>query len=240
MERCAANKIQLLTVIGYTLREYYSQVKNRNEDIAELLDLPYDFEHRCPLCGSRDCAKFIGYYHRGVVDEKGTYYKAFPIARYLCNRRGPALAVKDRTFSIFPWQLVPYTKYSIQFIIDALTKVYGEGNSVNMLLDYLAGFEPGKYMDLSVSTFYAFRSFVLTCIDKLLAMGFYKEIKAPLQSSSEKQRLKVFLIFADDFTCCKTDHEIRGPCALGYDYYLEDGGRFKNGHLLFGTPSQFR
>jgi hypothetical protein len=93
---------------------------------------------------------------------------------------------------------------------------------------------------LSASTFYAFRAFILTCIDKMLARGFYKESAALLQIPSERQRIKVFLVFAGDFICCKTDPLIRGPCALGYDYYMEDGGYLRNAHFLFGTPSQFR
>jgi hypothetical protein len=193
------------------------------------------------LCaGGRDCARFIGYCFRGVIDEKGTDYKAFPIARYRCNRKGTALTAKHRTFSLLPHQLVPYTKYSIPFIIDALRRVYGEDGSVKGLLDYLAGCERGEYIELSASAFYAFRAFLLTCIDKLVAAGFYREVKTALQSPSGAQRIKVFLAFAEDFTCGKTDLVIRGPCAPGYDYYEEDGGYRSNGHFLFGTPSQFR
>ena len=192
------------------------------------------------MCGAKDCAQFIEYYYRGVIDEKGTYYKAFPIARYLCRRKGTTRTVTHRTFSLLPYQLVPYTKYSIPFIINALKKVYGDDHSVKEFLDYLTGFAPGEYIDLSVSRFYAFRAFILTSIDKILAMGFYKEVAAALQSSSEKQRIKVFLVFAEEFTCCKTDHVIRGPCALGYDYYMEDGDYMRNGHFLYGSPSQFR
>lgn len=241
LERCAANAIQILTFIGYTLREYYSQVKGKDKDVIGLLGLSYDFTHRCPLCGARDCAQFIGYYYRTVIDEKGTYYKAFPVARYLCNRKGKAVTVKHRTFSLLPYQLVPYSKYSIPFIVNALRKVYGEDNSVNTLLDYLAGFETQEYVELSRSTFYAFRRSILTAIDKMLAMGFYEEeITAQLQTPSERQRIRVFLFFAEGFSCDKTDPEIRGPCALGYDYYMKNGGYMRNAHFLFGTPSQFR
>lgn len=240
MERCTANTIQLPLLIGYTLREYYSQVNGRDEDVIELLGLPHDFLYICPLCGAEDCARFLEYYYRGVIDEKGTYYKAFPIARYLCNRKGKALQVKDSTFSLLPYQLIPYTKYSIPFIINALKKVYAKDSSVKGLLDYLASFGSEAYMDLSVSTFYAFRTFILTVIDKMLATGFYREVAAQLQTPSGKERLRIFLVFAEDFTCFKIKPEIRGPCALGYDYYMQGGGHVRNAHFLFGTPSQFR
>lgn len=240
MERCTANTIQLPLLIEYTLREYYNQVRGRGEDVIEVLRLPNDFTYSCPLCGAMECAQFIGYYYRGVIDEKGTYYKAFPIARYLCNGKGKAVLVKHRTFSLLPYQLVPYSKYSIPFIINALRKVYGEDNSVKGLLDYMAGIGLEDYIDLSVSTFHAFKSIILTAIDKLLAMGFYREIKSQLQSPSLRQRVRTFLSFAEHFTCLKISPEIRGPCTLGYDYYMQAGGHMRNAHFLFGTPSQFR
>jgi hypothetical protein len=208
--------------------------------VIEVLGLLYDFAHNCPLCGGKDCVKFIGYYYRGVIDEKGTYYKEFPIARYLCTRKGIAVFVKDRTFSLLPYQLIPYTKYSIPFVIYSLRKLYDEDSSVKELLDYLAGVETGQYIDLSSSTFYAFKAFILACITKILAVGFYKEVASSLQSPSEKERIKVFLVFVEDFICGKASVLIRGPCALGYDYYMANGGYLKNGHFLFGTPSQFR
>ena len=234
-------EIQITTVIGYTLREYYSQVTGSGRDVIEVLGLPYDFTERCPLCGGKDCAQFICYYYRGVIDEKGTFYKAFPIARYLCKGKGTALIVKHRTFSLLPFQLVPYIKYSIPFITNSLKRVYGEESSVKELLDYLAciGAAAG-YIDLSASSFYGFRSFILKCIDKMLALGFYKEAESALQNPSERQRIKVFLAFAEDFTFRETSASIRGPCALGYDYYMRNGGYLKNGHFLFGAPSQFR
>ena len=158
----------------------------------------------------------------------------------MCNRKGTAVTVKHRTFSLLPYQLIPYVKYSIPFIIKALRKVYGEDSSVKDLLDYLAGGEAGQYEDLSSSTFHAFKAFILKCIDKMLAMGFYKEVQSPLQSPSKRQRIKVFLVFAEKFICHKASLLIRGPCALGYDFYMEDGGYRRNGHFLFGVPSQFR
>ncbi len=240
MERRAADHIQILTLIGYTLNSYYSQVNGKCEDVAAFLDLPYDFGAQCPLCGGKECAQFIGYYYRSVINEKGTYYKAFPIARYLCNRKGSALSIKHRTFSLLPYQLVPYTKYSIPFIISCLKKVFGEDNSVKELLDYLAGLETAEYIDISTSTFQGFKAFILACINKMSVVGFYKEAESALQSPFGRQRIKVFLVFAENFACHKTGQPIRGPCALGYDYYLLNGGHFRNGYFLFGTPSQFR
>ncbi|MGD1076310.1 MAG: hypothetical protein ABR903_09600 [Thermodesulfovibrionales bacterium] len=91
-------------------------------------------------------------------------------------------------------------------------------------MDHLAGIGAEEYIELSTSTFHAFKAFFLRSMDKMLAMGYYKEVESALRSSSERQRIKMFLVFAEDFTCCKTDDVIRGPCALGYDHYLSNGG----------------
>lgn len=225
--------------INYTLKEYYSQVKGRTDNIYDLVELSYDVTERCPLCGGHDCAEFIGYYYRGVIDENGTYYKAFPIARFLCRRKGNPI-VKHRTFSLLPYQLVPYTKYSIPFIIKTLKLAYIDDNSVKELQDYLAGFHEHQYIDFSRSSFYAFRTFILKTIDKMLAAGYYQEAGRKLQETHPNKRIRAFIAYADGFPSDKTNPSIRGPCALGYDFYIRGGGYFSNGYFLFGTPSQFR
>jgi len=225
--------------INYTLKEYYSQVKGRTDNIYDLIDLSPDVTERCPLCGGYNCAKFIRYYHRGVIDEEGTYYKAFPISRFLCRRRGNPI-VKHRTFSLLPYQLVPYTKYSIPFIIKTLKLAYVEGNSIKKLQDYLAGFHEHQYIDLSRSSFYGFKAFILKSIDKMLASGYHQEAEGKLQEPHPNKRIRAFIEFAEEFISDKVNPSIRGPCALGYDFYIRSGGYLSNGYFLFGTPSQFR
>jgi hypothetical protein len=154
-------------VIEYTLKVYYSQVRHSGaRGIDEVLHLPYDIARCCALCEAEDCAEFIGWYHREVIDEDGTYFKVFPIARFECHRKNGAPVVAHRTFSLLPYQLVPYVKYSLPFIIKGLRSVFGEGTSVKQLLDYLAASEEG-YIDLSGSSFYRFRALLLRCIEIL-------------------------------------------------------------------------
>ena len=50
--------------------------------ILDLIDNIYHFRDRCPLCGGKDCAQFIGFYYRKAVDEDGRYYPDFPSALY--------------------------------------------------------------------------------------------------------------------------------------------------------------
>lgn len=78
-------------------------------------------------------------------------------------------------------------------------------------------------------------------IDKILARGYYAEFEDTIyQQSLVEEKIKSFIDFADGFECHKEILDIKGPSALGYDFYLSGGGYYKNAHFLFGTPSQFR
>lgn len=233
--------IQILTFIRESLAEYYQKVKEKRYDLVEILDLSFDFKECCPLCGRADCALFIGYYTRGVIDEHGTYFKEFPIARYRCQSKGKRRAENHRTFSLLPYQLVPYTRYSIPFIIKSLKARYEEGLSISKLQDYLAGFGKDEILSMSADQLLDFKQIVLEAVHKITARGHYQEWeKEVFPKSTDQQILVAFIAFASCFECCKVEPSIRGPCGLGYDFYLSEGGFLHHAHFLFGTPSQFR
>ena len=97
------------------------------------------------------------------------------------------------------------------------------------------------YIDLAQSTMVKFKNIIEAAINKLLAFEYYPElIKNMLCLKTDNKRITYFITFALSFTCFKSFFEIRGPCALGYDFFSIGGGYIKNSHFLFGTPSQFR
>lgn len=106
--------------------------------------------------------------------------------------------------------------------------------------DYLANFQGDEYIDLSGSSFYGFKAFILNTIDKMLLAGYYQDVERKLQEPHPNKRIKTFIEFAEEFISDKVNPSIRGPCALGYDFYIQSGGYLLNGYFLFGTPSQFR
>ncbi|MEW6439288.1 MAG: hypothetical protein AB1508_19225 [Pseudomonadota bacterium] len=233
--------IQILLYTQERLAEYYQKVKGKSYDLVELLDLEVDFKNHCPLCGGADCAIFIGYYHRGVIDENGTYFKEFPIARYLCQGKGKREPEADRTFSLLPYQLVPYTKYSLPFIIKSLRGRYEEGLSIARLQDHLAGFGQDKILPISADQLTDFKQIVIEAVAKITVSGHYQELKEGIfLTGSDGEIVAALIKFASCFECCKTDPGIRGPCGLGYDFYLNEGGFLHNARFLFGTPYQFR
>lgn len=185
-----------------------------------------------------DCAIFICYYFREVIDENGRHYKVFPIARYLCRRKGKKRGLAHKTFSLLPYQLVPYTKYSIPFIIKTVKLRHIEGLSLYELQDYLAGFGQKDILSISVGQLLGFKQVVMEAIQKIMSTGYYQEFEGDKYVGREL--LISFIEFAEDFESKKIQPCIRGPCILSYDFYISGGEYFQNAYFLFGTPSQFR
>jgi len=232
--------IQILVATKYTLHEYRKKVKGKKENLFDILDLPFDISV-CPICHGIDCAQFIGYYERPVIDERGTYFKAFPVARFVCHRKGGKPLINHKTFSLLPHQLVPYSKYSIPFIFKVLKSIYVDDQSIMEIQTYFSRFnKTGIYLDLPASSINRFKKFFLEMINKLLSSAYYRNAEKLLQESCNKNLIKAFIKFAEGFCCYKMHPRIRGPCALSYDFYLKGGGWLQNSHFLFGTPSQFK
>jgi hypothetical protein len=168
-----------------------------------------------------------------VIDEEGILFQDFPIARYLCRR-------DRKTFSLLPYQLVPYSRYSIPLIIKALEKKHTEGLSIMQLQDYLAGFKGGM-LSISHGEFAWFRRLIIGAVNKIRVNKYYPLFQEETKNKTADADLLIgFIEFAKGFECLKFEPPIRGPCALGYDFYLNGGGYFRDAHFLFGTPSQFR
>ena len=232
--------IQINIFTKETLSDYFKKVSRKACDILFLLNVYLCFSECCPLCGGKECAVFIKYYYREVIDEKGTYYKNFPIARYLCRRKGHKSITHHKTFSLLPYQLIPYSKYSIQFIIKTLEARHIKGLSIYKLQEYLDTFSKTT-ITIGAEHLIGFKRLIKNAIDKIMMSQYYQEFEAKVRGEGTEQGLlRSFLEFIQTFECFKIKPSIRGPCALGYDYYLQGGGYFSNAYFLFGTPSQFR
>jgi hypothetical protein len=233
--------IQILINTKKTLAQYYKKIKGKSYDLIEILDLGLDFRMRCPICGGENCARFIEYYTRGVIDENGTYYKAFPIARYVCEAKGNLSIVSHKTFSLLPCQLVPYIKYSIPFIIKMLKVKHADGLSISNLQDYVANWGDNEILSISADQLSDFKDLINDAISKIMATGWYQQLREVVSlTAGERERVIAFIEFSTSFECVKVNPLIRGPCGLNCDFYLNEGGYLHNAPFLFGTPSQFR
>jgi hypothetical protein len=237
--------IQILITIDYTLRQFYKKVKRQQTEISELADVTNFFGTRCPLCGEADCARFLGYYYRQVIDQKGRYYPDFPVPRFRCHRKGKEKlpTVNHKTFSLLHYHLIPYTIYSLPFIVKILNARHIDKKTVEYIQRYLAEITTtgDDYKELSASGIITFKGLLINAVTKILASGYYSLLSRKMkQAHREIDRIIIFLDFCQDFTCQKYFPPIRGPCALSYDFYITGGSYFRNAFFLFGTPSQFR
>lgn len=208
----------------------------KNERVKFIRRLFYP--EKCPICGAYNCYKFLGFYFRPVFDEHGTFFKDFPIARFKCYQKGTNIIVQHKTFSLLPYQLIPYCKYSIPFIIKILKMEHINEKSVMEIQELLSNHENSNgYIDLAQSTIYKFKDVIEDAITKLLAAAYYPVFNSNmLNLRTEKEKVIVFITFAMSFAYIK----LSGPCALGFVFFLTGGGYIKNSLFLFGTPSQFR
>jgi hypothetical protein len=238
--------IQILIIVDYTLSQFYQKVKREHAEISEIIDVVDYFHSRCPICGGFDCARFLGFYYRQVIDEKGRYYPDFPVPRFLCRRKGKHAKINHKTFSLLHYHLVPYSIYSLPFVIRVLQSRYFNemtAESVQGILGYIGNITSSQnnYKELSTSGIFAFKSLFLKAITKILINGYYPRLSDELAGASQETvRIKIFLAFCLDFICQKCSPPIRGPCALSYDFYITGGSYLRNAFFLFGTPSQFR
>jgi hypothetical protein len=162
------------------------------------------------------------------------YFQLFSIPFTECR-------LKDKTFSLLPYQLVPYTKYSIPFIIKSMKLKYIDGLSIYKLQDYLASFGKEEILSISADQLLGFKKVVMDAIHKIMTTKYYQEFEEKgLNESTDQGLLISFIEFAEGFDCTKVNPCIKGPCGLNYDFYITGGSYFKNAYFLFGTPSQFR
>jgi len=139
------------------LAQYYHGVKNDGiKFIRRLFNSPV-----CPICGAYNCYIFLQFYPRPVFDEHGTFFKDFLIARFKCLRKGSDLIVQDKTFSLLPYHLIPYCKYSIPFIFKVMEMNYTDDHSIMEIQEVLSQLENSNdYIDLAQSTIYKFKNFI--------------------------------------------------------------------------------
>jgi len=209
--------IQLQYIIAEDLSSYKEKLELGQWDFPA-------FKEYCPLCEGNNCPKRIGFYDRGVVDESGQHYR-IKVVRYLCRRQGPIEPLQC-TFSLLPYQLIPYFSHTIEITVETIS-FWLEGNSLLDVQDYASSLGLEVHLEIGTSTLYRLKEVVEEAFDKAVIQGDYKaELEGGLEGFIE---------------CCKDFHyplearQLVGPLAISVDYYHRTAGRF-----LFGSPSQQR
>jgi hypothetical protein len=101
-------KIQLLYVNGFaSIWEYKSELERDGVPWTSIIG------PRCPLCGKTGCYREIPGYRRRAATLFPAREGTVEIARFQCRRTG-------RTFSMLPWQLVPYHRFTVDSLVLAV------------------------------------------------------------------------------------------------------------------------
>lgn len=96
-----------------SIREYKKAFLSRKIDFFSFIGSD------CPICGNTHPYRQITPYQRNAIDLFPEFNKELiPIARFLCQNSG-------KTFSLLPFQLIPYWQYTVDAVIRTLLLALG-------------------------------------------------------------------------------------------------------------------
>ncbi len=109
--------IQIKFHLDIPISEYKQQI------LTGKFALP-DFSERCPLCGAKDCACFLGFYQRDTENSfKNEKEDDVPIIRFECQRVNPVPWGTHKTFSLLPDTFIPYKRRDME-TIHRIVRIY--------------------------------------------------------------------------------------------------------------------
>lgn len=201
-------------------------------------DFP-NFSEKCPICGNPDCAVRIGYYYRWVVDinikKNSLEILCIPIARYKCKtaRKG-----KYRTFSLLPDNLIPYNRFSIDFLIYILTLFILKQQTTSETLNHIDSISP----DACLVSDKILRH-LISILEKtrIKLIHFFQQFPQINKSPPEfiSFILEDTIKYLTEYPQEEPKHLYCGAYYLCNHYYKMNGSYQKNARFLIGTASQF-
>jgi hypothetical protein len=163
-----------------------------------------------------------GAYYRLVFNEKGKFGK-IRIQRYLYKHSGKGTA----TFSLLVKGVIPYSKYPLCLVTQAMTTWAGSGWSIYKTLDTLFTNLPDaseELLNMGLTQMYRFKKLYEMALIKYAFWNRY---------ARGGYALEMFIR-----QCCKQG--CLNAERLSVAYYEGNGGHEQNSQFLFGTASQFR
>lgn len=214
----------------HSIAEQYAKVKRGAFEIPS-------FKDRCPLCGRKDCASFLGYYTRHAVDSAtGIHFIDFPIHRYECtDPLGFRGETAHRTFSLLPVQLIPYERFDITLIV-TIAEHRLQGESYDTICDLMANMlvkeplliTPRKIRDAVALVDRAFSRMgsVPDFLD-MIQQCVHGDLRETILKFIELGNQQVSVVFP----------RLSGMVSLAFEYFRACLPRIC---FLFGIPSQMR
>ena len=221
-------KIQIPYFFIQSIHDYRLEIKTGEWKFPK-------FNNYCPICGSKNCTVRIGYYFRYYIDIETGVILLIAITRYKCQRKGKA-SLKDKTFSLLPYFLIPYHRLTINSYMYIWRNKLIKNKSKSTISDEVTGsFKIDKelnyeerYIDRSLSLF---RQTVSKIID------FLNRNNQDIIFLKGKEKLEEAWLFLATF---KDDSGIySGAPGFSIYSYEKQGGYRTNPQFMFGTAYQF-
>ncbi len=200
-----------------------------------------DYRACCPLCGGKNCAVRIGFYKRKKVIVDYKIYEDVPIARWLCQRKGPGKP-QHKTFSLLPYPLIPYYSHGLNVIFDTVNFHHHNGTTLEQTKGFIS--ENGVDTDIPLEN-NQIHNFNKIFSQALLKLTTVAELKQQINQASywdSSDPIATMLKFIDGYqSCFSTTQKLQASnaekLALDFLYHFQTDDYFHR-HFLFGTPSQ--
>jgi hypothetical protein len=202
-----------------------------------------DFSDKCPICGGADCARYHGFYTRiAICPKTGFSVLDLAVMRFLCYGVGDTKTCDHITFSLLPFELVPFLQLPLKFMVlatwirlsrslsltDALNTIEDELNNLGDIADFI-----------NISTMRSWERMIMSAVTLFISI----DIDIVPESQYEQldsEGLMLFLKILIHHKSTISDHPIRGPDAFAWDFYQQCGGTDQCALFLFGQASQHR
>jgi len=203
-------------------------------------DFP-DYRTDCPLCGGKNCAVRIGFYERKKVIIDNKIYENVPIARWLCQRKGYKKST-HKTFSLLPFQLIPYHRHGLNFIFNTVNFHHYNSSSLVQTKDFISVKGVDTDLPLENNQIHNFKHIFSQALLKLTSIAEVKDQISQASYWDSSDPIGTMLQFINDyesrFLATQQLHVSNAEkLALDFLYHFQTGDYFQR-HFLFGTPSQ--
>lgn len=203
-------------------------------------DFP-DYGDCCPLCGGNNCAVRIGFYTRKQVVVDNKIYENVPIARWLCQRKGYKKST-HKTFSLLPFQLIPYRRHGLNVIVDTVNFHHHNGSSLVQTKDFISDKGVNSDLPLENNQIHDFMKIFSQALSKLTTIPQLKQQISQASYWDSSDPIATMLQFIAGYhSCFATTQPLHASnaeqLALDFVYHFQTNDYFDR-HFLFGTPSQ--
>ena len=203
-------------------------------------DFP-DYRTCCPLCRGENCAVRIGFYYRKKVIVEYKIYENVPIARWLCQRKGPGKS-QHKTFSLLPFPLIPYHRHGLNLIVDTVNFHHHHGASLEQTKSFISSNGVDTDIPLENNHIHNFNNIFSQALLKLSAIAELKQRISQASYWDSSDPIGTMLNFIAGYQSCFATtqplHTSKAEqLALDFLYHFQTDDYFQR-HFLFGTPSQ--